>query len=175
MEGLQNAAWPCALARAVFQFIKRSLPGSHPQLAGLVVTPDVWRAHAAELWPVHCSTPRYAAHGPTASRYWWAITLESWCKCVRSCAAQAASNCPKLTVPKAGCLPCSAWSLGCRFKARSSARFSCRRRANSSSNCPSCLPSLSFTYPRRSKGSNVLLLPDCSTIFARGIQSARSV
>src|SRR5437867_11385091 len=32
--------------------------------------------HKGELWPAHCSTPRYALHGPTASRYWWAITLE---------------------------------------------------------------------------------------------------
>ena len=37
-----------------------------------------------ELWPVHCSTPRYALHGPTASLYWWAITLEIWCRCVKS-------------------------------------------------------------------------------------------
>jgi hypothetical protein len=22
-----------------------------------------------ELWPVHCMTPKYALHGPTASRY----------------------------------------------------------------------------------------------------------
>ena len=39
---------------------------------------------AASLWPVHCRTPRYALHGPTATRYWWAITREIWCTCVRS-------------------------------------------------------------------------------------------
>ena len=36
--------------------------------------------HEGELWPAHCSTPRYRLHGPTASRYWWAITLEIWCR-----------------------------------------------------------------------------------------------
>jgi len=35
-------------------------------------------------WPAHCSTPRYALHGPTASRYWWAMILEIWCRCVKS-------------------------------------------------------------------------------------------
>jgi len=41
---------------------------------------SIWTVHEEALWPAHCSTPRYPLHGPTASRYWWAITLEIWCK-----------------------------------------------------------------------------------------------
>jgi hypothetical protein len=33
-----------------------------------------------ELWPVQHRTPRYALNGPTFSRYWWAMTLEIWCR-----------------------------------------------------------------------------------------------
>jgi hypothetical protein len=35
-------------------------------------------ARGQELCPAHCITPRNAVHGPTASRYWWASTRESW-------------------------------------------------------------------------------------------------
>lgn len=53
-------------------------PISH---AALALSSNV---HEGELWPAHCSTPTYAAHGPTASRYWCAITLEIWCRWVKS-------------------------------------------------------------------------------------------
>ena len=39
-----------------------------------------WHVHSGELWPAHCITPRNLAHGPTASRYWWAMTLATWCR-----------------------------------------------------------------------------------------------
>ena len=39
-----------------------------------------WHVHFGELRPAHCITPRNLVHGPTASRYWWAMTLETWCR-----------------------------------------------------------------------------------------------
>ena len=56
----------------------------------------------AELCPAHCITPRNRDHGPTASRYWWAMMREIWWRWVRSWAAQVASNCDRVTGPKVG-------------------------------------------------------------------------
>ncbi len=77
-------------------------------------------------------------------------------------------------LPSAGCRPRRSRSSGCRFIARSSAKPSDRKRANSSNNCPSDLPALSRSCPQRSNGSNSRVSPNSSIIRARGIQSVRS-
>jgi hypothetical protein len=69
------------------------------------------------LCPSHFSTPRYALHGPTACRYWCAMTREIWCRWVRSWAAHVASSSDRVTVPRAGCRPRLARSPALRFNA----------------------------------------------------------
>src|SRR5213594_235645 len=123
-------------------------------------------------WSV--STGRKGTHGPTSSRYCFAITRAACATCPRSCATHAASSCRSVTRPKLGCSPGRSSSRPVSFHERSSATFAARKRANSSSRDTRERPGLRVRWRKRSYGANWRSGPRARMIRARGIQSVSS-
>ena len=127
------------------------------------------------LWPAHCITPRNRTHGPTASRYWFAMMREIWCRCVRSCAAHVASSCDRVTVPNAGWRPRRRdppASASVRANLRAPLRAPARiRPAVGPASCPAAVAHVPLAIERR-KGLRLRRIRRITR--ARGIQSSCS-
>jgi hypothetical protein len=117
---------------------------------------------------------RYWRHGPTASRYWRAITRSICARWPRSCTTHAASNCPSVTWPSAGCMPVRASMLGWSFSADNPVRLCFRSAANVPNRSWTDFPAIRSSKPTRSNGSNGLASPSSSMIRILGSQSTCS-